>query len=388
MAPKPNFWSLGSPPNGGYHLETFTRLYREFKEFKRIYGKHTGVSFKNLITLDVSPLVREDLDLTRKQWKTIDDRQLIKKLKSRLGYQSSDHYIALLESCPRLPDKIKDTTALSTHFKDLSGKMLEVIERAHRHNVKLRSASLKHVFSTAIKSSYRMTNWFHQRRFKSVGDSVRFLNTKIKKRLAQELERKHEQEHDARVAGVRGQIGSGTQEGSDAPDRRPPKRQQGRPVQGGISKSGDRNRDAKGKDQSPFSKLSPEEYRKKMDELYKIENQLAKGRHYHERTVFCAGEPGDNCPFRRCQGCGEHSVKGKPSHDRPHCPHRKHKDFVAEGYFHEKHPGRLNIFATKDRASGGGERITNSTPAAGGGQGSQRSGHAAKFNNASANDDS
>lgn len=215
MAPKPNFWTLGSPPQGGYQLETFSRLYREFKEFKRIYGKHTGVSFKNLITLDVSPLVREDLELRRSEWKRLDDRQLIRMLKARLGYQDSDHYIALLESCPKLPDKLKDTVALSTHFKDMSGKMLEVIERAHRHKVKLRKASLKHVFSTAIKSSYRMTNWFHLEKFKSIGDSVRFLNTKIKDRLSHELERKHEQEQDARCGGVRGQIGSGTQEGSD-----------------------------------------------------------------------------------------------------------------------------------------------------------------------------
>jgi hypothetical protein len=366
MAPKPNFWTLGSPPQGGYHLETFTRLYREFREFKRIYGKHTGVSFKNLITLDVSPLVREDLELTRREWKKIEDRNLIRMLKSRLGYSNSDHYISLLESCPKLPEKLKDTTALSTHFKDMSGKMLEVIERAHRHNVKLRKASLKHVFATAIKSSYRMTNWFHLERFKSIGDSVRSLNTKIKERLSLELERKHEQEQDARINGVRGQIGTGHQEGSNAPDRRSPKKAQGRPVQGGVSKS----RDAK--DKSPFSKLSQDEFRKKMDELYKIENQLTRGRHFHERTVFCDADP---CPFRRCQGCGEHSQKGKSAHDRPHCPHRKHKDFVTEGYFHDKFPGRLSIFASTS-----GDRPSNAPPPSGPNPHHQnRSNHSAKF---------
>jgi len=365
MAPKPSFWTLGSPPQGGYHLETFTRLYKEFKEFKRIYGKHTGVSFKNLITLDVSPLMREDLKLTRHEWKKLADRDLIRKLKSRLGYSDSDHYIALLESCPKLPDKLKDTTALSNAFKDLSGKMLEVVERAHRHKVTLRKASLKHVFSTAIKSSYRMTNWFHLERFKSIGDSVRFLNTKIKDRLSLELERKHEQEQDARVNGVRGQIGSGHQEGSNAPERRPPKTK-GRPLQG-ISK-GAREPARGAKDNSPFAKLSQEEYRKKMDELYKIENQLSRGRHYHEKTIFCDADP---CPFRRCQGCGEHAVKGKSAHDRPHCPHRKHKDFVSEGYFHDKFPGRVSIFATGDRAP---------TPAAPNPHHANRSAHSAKFN--------
>jgi hypothetical protein len=367
MAPKPNFWTLGSPPNGGYHLETFSRLYREFQEFKRIYGQHTGVSFKNLITLDVSPLVRHDLKLRRSEYKRLDDRSLIRMLKSRLGYQDSDHYIALLESCPKLPDKMKDTVALSNHFKDLSGKMLEIIERAHKHKVKLRRESLKHVFTSAIKSSYRMTNWFHLEKFKSVGDSVRFLNTKIKDRLSHELERKHEQEQDARVAGVRGQIGSGTQESSDAPDRRPPKKSN--QLKGGIAKA--KANDSKGKSQSPFSKLSPEEYRRKMDELYQVENKLSRGRHFHERTVFCGEDP---CPYRRCQGCGEHTVKGKSGHDRPHCPHRKHKEFVAEGYFHEKYPGRTSIFANDARPS--------ATAAAAPPQ-NQRSNHAARFNNVS-----
>ncbi len=378
LATKPNFWSLGNPPTGGYHLETFTRLYREFKEFRRVYGKHTGVTFKNLITLDVTPLVRNDLELTRAEWKTLSDRDLISKLKARLGYQNSDHYIALLESCPKLPDRIKDTTALSNLFKDLSGKMLEVIERAHRHHVKIRRASLKHLFQTAIKSSYRMSNWFHQQKFKSIGDSVRYLNTKLKKRLSQELERKHEQEQDARIAGVRGQIGGGTQESSDAPNRpqRSNKRDPKGPA-GGISKGG--RGESTG---APFGNLRKEDYRKKMDELYKIENKLTQGRHFHHSTVYCSGDP---CPYKRCQGCGEHSVKGKSSHDRPHCPHRKHKDFVTEGYFHEKWPGRLSIFARgNSRDAPKSDQPTNQTAPQQ--QPPARSNHTARFNNASGGD--
>jgi hypothetical protein len=368
LAAKPNFWMLGNPPNGGYHLETFTRLYREFKEFRRVYGKHTGVSFKRLISLDVTPLIRNDLKLKRREWKELSDSVLIKKLKARLGYQDCDHYIALLESCPRLPDKLKDTVALSNAFKDLSGKMLEIVERAHRHNVKLRKPTLKHVFLKAINSSYRMENWFHLEKFRSIGDSVRYLNTKIKERLSHELERKHEQEQDARANGVRGQIGNGTQESSNAPDRKPKRKDSRPPVSGGISKrqAGPPKGDAK----AVFGNLSREDYRKKMDELYRIENKLPNGRFFHERGVYCGEDP---CPFRRCQGCGEHAVKGKVAHDRPHCPHRKHKEFVAEGYFHEKYPGRLSIFATEARPS----------PAASSSQQnptSQRSGHAARFN--------
>lgn len=294
---------------------------------------------------------------------------LIKKLKARLGYQDSDHYIALLESCPRLPDKIKDTVALSNAFKDLSGKMLEIVERAHRHNVKLRKPTLKHVFLKAINSSYRMENWFHLEKFRSIGDSVRYLNTKIKERLSHELERKHEQEQDARANGVRGQIGSGTQESSDAPARKGKKNDSRPPVSGGISKrsaASPKSGDAK----SPFSNLSREDYRKKMDDLYRIENKLANGRFFHERCVFCGDDP---CTFRRCQGCGEHAVKGKSAHDRPHCPHRKHPLFVAEGYFHEKYPGRLSIFASEARPN-------QAAPTAQTNPSSQRSNNAARFN--------
>jgi hypothetical protein len=366
LAPKPNFWTLGSAPHGGYHLDTFTRLYREFKEFREIYGKHTGVTFRKLIASDISPLIRDDLDIARSDWKKISDSKLISKLKTRLGYQDSDHYIALLESCPKLPDKLKDTAALSSAFKDLAGKMLEIIDRARRHRVHLRKASLKHVFVTAIRSSYRMTNWFHLELFKSIGTSVRFLNTKIKARLSHELERKHEQAQDANFAGVRGQIGGGTQEGSTAPDRRP-KRKDDRP-RGGISKDGSKG----SKDKSPFGKLSSEDYRKKMDELYKIENKLQQGRHFHEQTAFCDSNP---CPFKRCQGCGEHSVKGKSAHDRPHCPHRKHKDFVAEGYFHEKWPGRLSIFARGDNSAQHSDKQTL-----------PRSNNAGRFNSVASSD--
>jgi hypothetical protein len=371
MAPKPNFWSLGNPPQGGYHLETFSRFYREFKEFRKVYGKHTGISFKNLITGDVAPLIREDLGLGRKQWKEISSSALIKALKARLGYQESDHYIALLEACPKLPDKIKDTASLSLHFKNLSAKMLEVVERARKNKVRLRSASLKHVFSAAIKSSYRMTNWFHLEKFKDIGTSVRTLNTKIKARLSQELERQHEQAQDAHLAGVRGQFQGGTRESSEAPDRFSKQRPG---PKGGISKN---SANPSGKvGGNPFSKLSPDEYRKKMDELYKIENQLPKGRHFHSQTPYCDGDP---CRSRRCQGCGDHSVKDKPSHDRPHCPHRKHKDFVSEGYFHDKWPGRLNIFA---RPADKPAQPAASDQSANRGDRPNRSDHAARFNHA------
>jgi hypothetical protein len=41
-------------------------------------------------------------------------------------------------------------------------------------------------------------------------------------------------------------------------------------------------------------------------------------------------------------------VEGKPWHDRPKCRCRKHPDFVATGYWHEKWPNRLGLRARPD----------------------------------------
>jgi hypothetical protein len=74
--------------------------------------------------------------------------------------------------------------------------------------------------------------------------------------------------------------------------------------------------------------------------LYKVENELDKGRFWHAKTPFCEG---DNCTLKFCQGCGQHQVAGKAWHDRPRCNCRKHPDFVHTGYFHDKWPNRLSI---------------------------------------------
>lgn len=323
----PSFWDLGKSPTGGYFAQTFTKVYGEFRQFKSVFGSKTGVSFKNLIMENMIPMIRDDLRLSRKDWKSITDRDLISKLKRRLGFRERDAYIAELEACPRLSaSATRDMTVLNAKFKEMAAQMLSICERARNHGVKLLKPSCKHVFSEAVKNCYRVNQWFRLRPFKSIGDSVRHINSKLARRLASAAEQKHENAMDeAKLNGVRHQIGNGTTEDSSAPERKKGK------VKGGINKN---------RNDGPNDKASRDAHSKKMDELYKAENELPKGRYWHLKTPTCDGDP---CHCKFCQGCGDHQKKGRPWHDRPRCRQRGHPDFVATGYFHDKWPNRTSI---------------------------------------------
>jgi hypothetical protein len=330
----PSFWGLGKPPSGGYFPETFNRIYNEYRQFRSVFGSNTGLSFKRLITEEMQPTVRRDLKLTRRQFKKIDSSKLVSKLKKRLCFHKRDVYVAELEACPKIPPNIKDISALNVAFKDLSSKMLDVVERAHRHGVRLRKSSCKHILGQAVKNSYRLSQWFHLNRFKSIGDSVRRINTQLQRRLSTDAEKRHEQTADQAMSnGVRQQLGTGHVEGSSAPER---------PRKGGAAKSGPKG----GISKNDNPRLSSEEYAKKMDALYRVENALEKGRHFHKHGPYCNSPT--NCTLKFCQGCGEHQVEGKPWHDRPKCRARKHVDFVAAGYWHDKWPNRLSLRARPD----------------------------------------
>jgi hypothetical protein len=325
---------LGKAPTGGYFAQTFTKVYGEYRQFRSVFGKNTGVSFKNLIMENMIPMVRGDLKISRKDWKVISDRDLIRKLKRRLGFRERDAYIAELEACPRL-SATRDMTVLNSKFKELAAQMLAICERARNHGVKLLRPSCKHVFSEAVKNCYRINQWFRLRPFKSIGDSVRHINSKLSRRLASAAEQRHEFAMDeAKLNGVRHQVGDGTTESSTAPSRF----QKGKP-KGGINKGGKDSAKDSSKD-----KANRDKFAKKMDELYKAENELPKGRYWHMKTPSCDGE---NCECRFCQGCGKHQVKGRPWHDRPRCNQRSHPEFVASGYFHDKYPGRHTCILDK-----------------------------------------
>jgi hypothetical protein len=354
----PSFWDLGKAPVGGYFAQTFMKVYGEYRQFKNVFGKKTGVTFKNLIMEDMIPMIRDDLKLSRREWRKIADKELIQKLKRRLGFRERDAYIAELESCPRLSSNLRDVTTLNTKFKEMAAQMLSICERARNHGVKLLKPSCKHVFSEAVKNCYRVNQWFRLRPFKSIGDSVRDINSKLSRRMASAAEQKHENAMDeAKLNGVRSQIGSGTTESSDAPDRKKGK------VKGGIDK---RAQDK--------SKSERDKHSKKMDALYKVENELPRGRFWHTKTPFCDGE---NCTLKICQGCGYHQVPGRAWHDRPRCNCRKHPEFVETGYFHDKYPNRLSIH---DKSQKNSDRSQPSSSNNHGGSNTQRSPYAARSN--------
>jgi hypothetical protein len=334
----PSFWNLGDPPTGGYFSESFTKIYNEYRQFRKVFGKNTGLTFKRLITEELAPTVRQDLKLTRKQYKRLDSKKLVSMLKRRLGFNQKDAYIAELEACPRLPSGLKDINAINVHFKKLSGRMLDVLERARSHGVRLRPQSCKYVLQQAVKNSYRVSQWFHMHRFHSIGDSIRRINTKLRDRMASDAEKKHDQVADQAMlngmAGARQQLGSGTVEGSNAPER---------PRKGNIKKpSGLKG----GIDKNSVDLAKQAKYAKEMDAHYKVENQLPNGRYYHKPTPFCQPDSTGNCSMKVCQGCGEHQIAGKPWHDRPKCRCRKNPDFVATGYWHDRWPNRVNLRAT------------------------------------------
>jgi len=342
----PSFWELGKPPNGGYFAKTFNRIFNEFRQFSKVFGKNTGVTFKNLVGTDMVPMIRGDLKLSRSDWKTISSKDLVAKLKKRLGFSKRDAYIAELEAVPRLEAGVRDIATLNENFKCLATSMLAICDRARKHGVRLQSSSCKHVFSEAIKNSYRINQWFRLKSFVSIGTSVRNINSKLNRRLSDAAEKKHEDLMDnAKLHGVRHQVGDGKSESSNAPNRNRGKEGSGKPKAGGIDKT---------RDQALRDKNS-----QKMDALYKIENALPKGRYFHLKTPFCSGE---NCTMKVCQGCGSHQVEGRPWHDRPRCNCRKHPDFVESGYFHDKWPNRLSIHAKPDAKPEGGQRPQDNRP--------------------------
>ncbi len=362
----PSFWDLGKAPVGGYFAPTFSKVYGEFRQFRNVFGKNTGVTFKNLIMEDMIPMIRDDLSLSRRDWRKISDTELIRKLKRRLGFRERDAYIAELESCPRLTSGIRDVHVLNNKFKEMAAQMLSICERARTHGVKLKKPSCKHVFGEAVKNCYRVNQWFRLRPFKSIGDSVRDINSKLARRLASAAEQRHENAMDeAKLNGVRHQIGAGTSEGSNAPDRKKGK------VKGGVDK--------KGQDKS---KSERDQHSKKMDALYKIENSLEKGRFWHAKTLFCEG---DNCTQKFCQGCGAHQILGKPWHDRPRCNSRKHPDFVETGYFHDKWPNRVSIHDKSSKDSGR-HQSQNSNPTSTSNSNSNRANYAARSNSLAADE--
>ena len=229
----------GDSPKGGYYLDTFVRVYRDYRRFTRVYGAHTTVTFKSLIGDDIEPQVRADCRLSETRYQKISDEDLLALLKSRLSFKEKDYYVSQLEDL-RLPHNPVSALKLYSAFTKLSTDMLRIEDEAKQNGVKLNKHSLKNIFSKFVQHHYRLHSWFNAKKFRARACSVRYINGKIKKRMVDEKERDHEQRMDQAVlSGVRHDYRGGKQEASDAPANRGARGGRGRgrgDLRGGIHK--------------------------------------------------------------------------------------------------------------------------------------------------------
>jgi hypothetical protein len=185
VATPPASWTAGDAPKGGYYLETFVRVYRDYKRFIRVYGSNTSVTFKSLIGDDIEPQVRADCKLSETRYQKTSDDELLKLLKERLSFKEKDYYISQLEDL-RLPPHPVTSLKLYSAFTKLSTDMLRIEDEAKQNGVKLNKHGLKNLFSKLVKDYYRLQSWFNAKKFRSLSSSVRYINGKIKKRMVEE----------------------------------------------------------------------------------------------------------------------------------------------------------------------------------------------------------
>ena len=366
LAKPPEFWFNGEAPKGGWFLETFTRLYGLYKNFVSITcgpGEDCGLTFKNLITDDMEITVRSHLSLmSDSKWNSISNSDLIKALKSSLGFKDKDFYLSQLEEF-QLPSALSAPSKIYNAFITQTSEMLKIEREAEQTDVRLRKPTLKNLFQQYLAKHYRLNQWFHERHFKSLSSSIRHITKQYKKQHIHDKRKVHESKQDARANGARSDFRGGKVEPADADSSRDAARRKvernGRGGRGrgrggthntgssrgrGDSVSSDSHHHSGSRGRGGFrggiSKPGERSANGKPDlrAAYTAEDSMLRGRFWHEKTPFCKDE---NCRCRFCQGCGYHSTADDPGHDRPHCPNNQHADFVpAPKYFHEVWPQR------------------------------------------------
>ena len=366
LAKPPELWFLGEPPKGGYFLETFTRLYGLYKAFTNISGEDCGLSFKNLVTEDIEPTVRSRLKLkSQADWDAISSSELIKALKANLGFKDKDYYLARLEEFQLPPNSASDDKIFSA-FVQQTSQMLAIEAEGIRADVKLRRPTVKNIFNNYVRRHYRLNQWFHERTFKSLSRTINHISREFKKVHVQDKRKSHEKRQDAILNGARSDFRGGKVEPGGAADshdaakrrRGISKNPRGTSRGNHLSRGGPRGGGREGsaprdtrtdRGSSRGGGGSKPSGRPDLREAYAAEDMMEKGRFWHEKGPFCKSE---NCRARVCQGCNYHSSADDPGHDRPHCPHSEHKDFVAAPkYFHAVWPGRKTALVPPGKTS-------------------------------------
>jgi hypothetical protein len=207
--PPPN-WIDGDPPNAGFFLETFTKIYQEYRSFTKLH-RNTGLAFSSLIQPCLKPTVLMELGVRSISKLTQDD--LLRRIKERLGFNEEDYYTRKLELL-KLPSCDQSrATLLYKSFRKLSSPMLRIIKEAKDCGVKLRTTNVSRIFKNQIRGWPSLERWFASRRFKTFSEAMRHISTQIHDRIAKEMEERHEDMiMRGQVAGARSDIRGGKSE--------------------------------------------------------------------------------------------------------------------------------------------------------------------------------
>lgn len=340
-APPPD-WCDGDPPKAGYYLETFTDIYSKFKSFTKKH-RGTGLLFKNLIQDDLKDTVTMELGLkSSKAFKRLSDEELIRLIKENLGFAEDDYYVRKLELLKLQP--FKDAGTMLKSFRRLTTPFLRIMREAKESGVHLRFTNVARIFRNQIQTSPALMRWFQAKRFKSFSEAVRHVSQQIHDRLAKQLEENHDDLIcDGKVAGARSDFRGGKVESGQAQDRRPPpkkpNRDNHRPAGRNNAPRGSNPNSPRGDAARPQRSAKEEaEFQAAMQK----ERDLPLGMYHHPPGPFCKEKP---CKAKICQGCNYHADAEGRGHVRPNCRCKEHADFVATGYFHDRHPGRTGALS-------------------------------------------
>jgi hypothetical protein len=210
-APPPN-WTDGDPPNGGFYLDTFTKIYQSYRSFTALHGK--SLSFKSLIEYDIEKTLMMELGIRRvKTYKKMSDEQLIKRIKKHLGFHEEDYYARKLELL-RFP-KCNQAVASSLYrsFRKLTTPFLKILGEAEDSGARLRKSNVSRIFKNQIRGYPALERWFLSKRFKTFNDAVRHISKEIHSRMATEIESQHDEMiSNGQVAGARTDVRGGKAE--------------------------------------------------------------------------------------------------------------------------------------------------------------------------------
>ena len=320
MAP-PKKWIVGVAPVGGFHRETFNRVYKEWRSWTKANGKQ-GMRFRDQIDPDLEPMIRRQLQLDLKEWKKIEDKQLIKLLQAKLHYKGADYYLRQLENLKMAAVAQDPASGLLSAFIEFSTPFVKIIDDAETNKIALTHESVMSTFKAHIKDYPTLKRWFQSQKFKDLGAAICFITDQLKQRVETQEQQQHDQTESekysgAAAAGVRSDFKGGKVEPGKA-----------------QSKNHDLKNAGIHKD-----KKKPDDKQK----AFEYEKGLGKGMYWHMCIGRCKQQP---CTAKFCQGCGWHAF-GSKGHARPNCPNCKHPDFVSKGYYHDKYPNREDSIVSK-----------------------------------------